>query len=126
MELKLLTKGRIFSIYAVVLENGTCPAQDFMQRLRRENLASHKSLMNIIQRHADSGPIRNMRKSRDIEGKQGLFEFKTFQGDRLLYCYLPDNRTALMNGFHKGASASREYNKAEAIMRAWRKEGTDG
>jgi hypothetical protein len=126
MKLKLLKTGKMFSIYAVVLDNGTCPAWSFLEQVRRRDLASHKSLVNTLTRHADYGEIRNERKSRVIKGRRKLLEFKTNQGDRLLYFYLPDQKTVLTHGFHKGASESDEYDKAEAIRDQYSREEDNG
>jgi len=116
----------MFSMYAVVLDNGTCPAEDFLEQVKQRDPASHKSLVNIIARHADYGQIRNKRKSRFIKDRGGLLEFKTHQGDRLVYFYLPDRRTVLTHGFHKGAFASDEFDKAEAMRDQYRKEAENG
>ena len=83
MRLKLLKAGKMFSIYAVVLDNSTCPAKDFLEQVGRRDRASHKSLINILIRHADHGVLRNKRKSKVIKGRANLLEFKTRQGDRL-------------------------------------------
>jgi hypothetical protein len=126
MRLKLLKTGKMSSIYAVVLDNGTCPAEGFLEEVRRRDLASHKSLINILTRHADYGAIRSERKSRVIKGRANLLEFKTSQGDRLVYFYLPDRKTVLTHGFHKGAPARTEYRKAEAIRDQYCRESDDG
>jgi len=115
MRSTLLKNGRMFSIHAIVLDNGTCPAVDFLKQVKLRDVSSHKSLVNILTRHADYGQIRNKRKSRVIEGRANLLEFKTNQGDRLVYFYLPDYKTVLTHGFHKGATASHEYDKAEGM-----------
>jgi hypothetical protein len=126
MRLRLLKSGGMFSIYAVVLDNGTCPAVDFLEQVRRRDMASHKSLINILTRHADYGQIRNKRKSRVIKDRANLLEFKTNQGDRLVYFYLPSRKTVLTHGFHKGATASDEYDKAELMRDQYRTEVEDG
>jgi hypothetical protein len=126
MRLKLLKTGKMSSIYAVVLDNGTCPAEGFLEQVRRRDLASHKSLINILTRHADHGVLRNKRKSKVIEGRANLLEFKTRQGDRLVYFYLPDRKTVLTHGFRKGASASSEFDKAEAMRDQYRREADNG
>ena len=91
MELRRLKTGLIFSVDAVVLNNGACPAEAFLERLRQNDLASHKSLVNILTRHADHGEMRNKKKSRVIEDRENLLEFKTQQGDKsciLLFTWL--------------------------------------
>jgi len=122
----LLRDGSKFNIYALVLDNGTCPAEDFLEQVKQRDPASLKSLINVLTRHAEYGEIRNERKSRVIKGRRNLLEFKTNQGDRLLYFYLPDYKTVLTHGFHKGASESDEYDKAEAMRDQYRKEADNG
>ena len=122
----MLRDGSKFNIYALVLDNGTCPAEDFLEQVKQRDPASLKSLINVLTRHAEYGEIRNERKSRVIKGRRNLLEFKTNQGDRLLYFYLPDYKTVLTHGFHKGASESDEYDKAEAMRDQYRKEADNG
>ena len=115
MELRRLFKGSVFSIDAIVLDNGSCPAEEFLEQIKINDPGSHKSMVNVITRHANYGTLRNKRKSKVIEGRENLLEFKTDQGDRLVYFYLPGYRTMLTHGFHKGAVASAEYDRAEVI-----------
>jgi hypothetical protein len=115
MRLRLVQNGSTLSIYAVVLDNGACPAEDYLERVRQRDRASHKSLVNLLTRHAEHGPMRNEKKSRAIKGKENLWEFKTRQGDRIPFFYLAGGKTVLTHGFHKGAPARTEYRKAEAI-----------
>ena len=115
MILRLLKSGSVFNICAIVLDDDSCPADDFIKQLKHQDLASHKSLVNILTRHADHGEIRNKKKSRVIEDRANLLEFKTHQGDRLVYFYLPGRMTVLTHGFHKGVPASAEYDRAEAM-----------
>lgn len=126
MELKCLKTGLIFSIYAVVLNNGSCPVEEFLEQIKQDDLTCHKSLVNILTRHADHGEMRNKKKSRVIEGRRNLLEFKTNQGDRLMYFYLPDRKTVLTHGFHKGAVASIEYDRAETIRDQYLREVENG
>lgn len=125
MKLSLQYRGRRFDIYAIVLNNGVCPAVDFRDMLKRNNIASYKSLVRIFTLHADYGPVRNITKSRAIKGRQNLFEFKSKQGDRLLYFYLSGHRTILIHGFHKGVSEEAEYDRAERIRNQYLKEVGD-
>ncbi len=126
MKLSLQYRGRIFHILAIDLDNGSCPAVGFLEQVKRRNPASHKSLVNLYMRHADFGHIRNIRKSRAIEGRQNLLEFKSKQGDRLLYFYLSGSRTVLAHGFHKGAPAKAEYDKAEKMRDQYLREVENG
>lgn len=115
MELRLLRTGSMFNVYAIVLDNGACPAADFLAQLERNMPLSLKSFTQLLTRHTYHGAVKNERKSRVIKGKENLLEFKTRQGDRLVYFYLPGRKTVLTHGFHKGADVSLEYNRAERI-----------
>jgi hypothetical protein len=126
MELRLLKSGFNFNILAVVLNNGTCPAAEFLEQVKQNDLASHRSLVNILIWHADHGPIMNKRKSKVIKDRKNLLEFKTRQGDRIVYFYLRDRRTVLTHGFHKGAVASAEYDRAETIRNQYCMEVENG
>jgi hypothetical protein len=126
MKLKVLYQGNISSINAVVLDNGDCPAEEFLKHLERTDKASYKSLAHTITLHADYGTIRNKEKSKIIEGRGNLLEFKTRNGDRLVYFYLPGHRTILTHGFHKGAVAKAEYTRADKIRDQYCREFENG
>ncbi|GEM_PF-1719925 len=117
MKIELLYPGQKFSIYAVVMNDGSCPAIEFLEALKKNSTASFRTLVNIYTRHADHGHIKNVRKSRPIETFDGLFEFKSSQNDRLLYFYLLGGKTVISHGFHSThkKAMKTEYKKAEAI-----------
>lgn len=126
MKLQLIYKGVKSGIYAIVLNNGNCPADEFLKQLERNDVASHKSMKSILILHAEHGGIMNYHKSRVIAGRENLLEFKTRNGDRLMYFYLPGRRTILTHGFHKGAVESSEYNRAERIRDQYCREVENG
>jgi hypothetical protein len=126
MKLKLLKNGSRFNIYAIVLDDSTCPTVEFLELVKSTNKSSHKSFVNIFNWHADNGPIINERKSKVLKDRDNLLEFKTDQGDRIMYFYLPGGQTVLTHGFHKGASESQEYKKAEKMRDQYCEEVKDG
>jgi hypothetical protein len=126
MKIELQYRGQKFAIYAIVVNDGSCPAIEFLEQLKRNDIASHKSIVNIYRRHAECGPILNIRKSRRIEGHDKLLEFKSKQGARLIYFYLPDGKTVITHGFKKGAPAEEEYDKAEKMRAEYLKEVKNG
>jgi len=99
----------------VVLADGTAPALEFLSQLKQRNLSAHKTMVRRYQRHADNGPTSNLEHSRPIKGRKNLFEFKTKQGSRLLYFYMPGKATVLTNGFHKGDPPNPQFDKAEQL-----------
>jgi len=115
MQLKQIKNGIIFNIYAIVLNNGICPIEEFLEQLKINDPSSLKSFVTIFNRHADHGPLRNERKSKVLKDRENLLEFKTDHGDRIMYFYLPGKMTVLTHGFHKGAPESQEYDRAESI-----------
>lgn len=115
MRLKLSYRGAKSSIYVVILPNGTSPALEFLEGLERHSPASHRSMAQRYKRHADHGMIRNKKISRHITGRGNLYEFKTHQGDRLLYFNRPRGGIVLTNGFHKEDPEQRAFDRAEKI-----------
>ncbi len=126
MKIELLLRGQKFDIYGIRLNDGSYPVIVFLEQLKEKDIASHRSLVNVIQIHADYGPLLNETKSRPIEGRDNLFEFKTKQGARVLYFYLPGRKTVLTHGFKKGAPGKQEYAKAEKIRDQYLKEINNG
>ena len=124
MILSLQYLGERFNIYAIICDDGSCPAVDFLEQVKQNDLASHRSLVTTFKIHADHGPIMNERKSKYI--RRNLFEFKSTQGDRIIYFYLPDRKTVLTHGFHKGTPAQVEYRKAERIRDQYLREVGNG
>jgi hypothetical protein len=122
----LLLQGNKFNIFAIVFDDETCPACNFLDGIEKNDKASYKTILNLIKWHAESGPIRNKRKSRIIEGN--LFEFKTAQGDRLLYFYCSGKKTVVTDGFHKGADKENqiEYKKSKRLRERYFKEVDNG
>jgi len=116
MNIVLQFKGSKFRIYSVILDNGSCPSIEFLEDLRKNRPKSYKSMVNLYIRHANYGEIRDKKKSRSIKGFPGLYEYKTNQGDRLLYCYLVDWKIVLLCGFHKSNFFKNEYQKAKDLM----------
>jgi hypothetical protein len=97
----LLIAGQRFNIYAIVVGQGRashCPASDFIEQMSE---ASRKSMLNVLKQHAMAGSLLNEQKSRSL--RDGIFEFKSRQGDRLLWLYPPGTRgeTVSRTGFTK-------------------------
>ncbi|MFC1946764.1 type II toxin-antitoxin system RelE/ParE family toxin [Chloroflexota bacterium] len=119
MKLSKQYEGKRYTIYAIVCNDGSCPAIEYLENVEKDNPSSYKSLINIIKRHAENSPILNERKSRSIEGKKNLYEFKSTQGDRILYFYQLNRITVLTNGFHKGTPVEIEFQKAIRLRDAY-------
>lgn len=103
MHLSLVVSGRKFSVYALVTSSSPdgeeCAARQFMKATESDKGIT-KSLTNLFSRHAHAGPIYNKQQSREL--KDGIYEFKTRQGARVLWFYASERRTILTHGFMKG------------------------
>lgn len=125
MELRLQLEGRAFAIYAVVLDAQTtgqsCPFSDFISELEASEPASYKSMLALLNLHAEHGPVKNRQKSRLVNDANRIFEFKNRQGARLLYFYPDDIRraTVVTHGFKKGAPLKPEVERAIRIKRSY-------
>lgn len=97
MKLVPIKKGVKFNIVAIDKSDDPdvkdCPAEEFILQMETD---SKKSITNIFVRHADHGPILNEEKSRYLNN--GIYEFKTTQGDRVLYFYKDGGLTILTHG----------------------------
>ncbi|NLL90331.1 MAG: hypothetical protein GX226_04420 [Dehalococcoidales bacterium] len=115
MKLSLQLTGNKFNIYAIIKDDGSIPVLDYLDQLKTNDPPSFKSLLNLLKMHADHGPIKNAFKSRPIKGYNNLFEFKSKQGGRILYCYLPRGITVLIDGFPKGTPTKELFKNADEI-----------
>ena len=116
MGLKEEYRGAKKIIYSVVLNNGESPAVEFLRALKLRDLNSHKSMVIRYKRHGDNGPSGIKKHERHIRGN--LWEFKTYQGDRLMYFNHPNGGTVMTNGFHKGDPPEQQFDKAESLRNA--------
>ena len=116
MRLELVTQGRRYSVWAIVRSDAPldCPAISFLEELGN---ASRKKIAILLRLHAEEGPIRNEQKSRLIE--DGIYEFKTTDGIRLLYFSSSGQRTILTHGFKKGSKLTTEFKRAKRLRREW-------
>ena len=62
MKLKQVKNGIIFNIFAIILDNGVCPVEEFLEQLKINDPSSLKSFVTIFNRHADHGSLRNEKK----------------------------------------------------------------
>lgn len=130
MRLVAQLAGRSARILALELDNGDVPALAFLEAVKRNDVKAHRILMRGIANRAERGRSRNQTQYRMIEGDgmEGLYEFKTWVGHRLM-CFDRPNRVILLNGFSKGDPAQREYERAaryrDAILDMEGKHGYD-
>jgi len=113
MRLIPIMEGTKFSILALDTSNDEaikdCPAEEFIMQMSD---SSKKTLTATLNRHKDHGPLWNEEKSRLLW--QGIYEFKTRQGDRIYYFYDSGRLTILTHGSvrPKGQQLSDEVSRA--------------
>ena len=115
MDREFLLEGQAFRVYTLCWSHNAvehCPAVEFLDEISEP---SRKSLLALMQQHAERGPILNLRRSRPLG--DGIFEFKSRQGDRMLYFYPTGQRgdTILTHGFRKGSRLGTEIARAKAL-----------
>ena len=110
---RVLRSGPAISIWAILLQDGSCPAEDFLGSLQERD---YKRLLSLLERTAQSGLPRNSQKFKKLEG--AIFEFKSYQ-DRLLCFFLPGQVVVATHGVKK----KRERASRTEIDRAKRLRG---
>ncbi len=107
-----LLGGKI-RIEAVVLDDGSCPANEFIDQLGDVNTAKVKALFDLfLCRYPRNLSDQKFKKIEDSD----LFEFKCFQ-IRIPCFFFPDGRILLTHGVKKKADnlRPRDITKAQAI-----------
>ncbi len=118
MRLRLVAQGAKFDVSVLdrSSEPGRSnePAWTFFSQLGSKE---QKAMQHRIVKHAEGGPLRNVEHSRHLD--DGIFEFKTRFGDRLLWFYDGPRQTVLTNGFKKGDSARAAIDVAKQMRGEW-------
>jgi putative component of toxin-antitoxin plasmid stabilization module len=101
--------GATYEIYALE-HDGHCDLREFLLELHRSNSIEFAKLVKDLDRTADSGIIRNPEKFKLLH--DGIYEFKTHGGIRVL-CFLDGRRIiVLTNGFMKKKKYDSDIQKA--------------
>jgi hypothetical protein len=122
MALAELCSGSHFDIYAWVDEGG-CPAQDFLDRLVRKSNTDRERILNLIEKTAKDGIINNPHHCKHLEGE--IYEFKAPRGARLLWFYGGVRKSIVCaNGFVKTRTKTPrdEIKRAEKIRKKYLEE----
>lgn len=88
--------GNKKAIQLLVLDNGSCEAEEFLNNLDKSDRRKVDVLFEMMGEH---GKISNREKFKKLEGTDGIFEFKSFQ-IRLL-CFLHLNCVIICRGVQK-------------------------
>lgn len=114
MRLVTIHSGQNFTLYAVEHERAGvwhCPVTEFLSELPESD---QKAMLGVIRLHADHGPVLNERKSKLL--RDGISEFKTDGGYRMLWFYTTGRRTVMTHGFKKIKRYDDEIDRA---IRCW-------
>ena len=117
MRLRKVAQGAKFDVYVLDRKSSGPPNEPAWDFLTGLDAKRHKAMIHRIQTHAQRGPLLNTQMSRRLE--DGIFEFKTPNGDRLLFFYGERRQTILTNGFTKGARLATELRTAKQLRGEW-------
>lgn len=124
MRLIAVVTGPKFEVLALDISRepgiSDCPATAFLDDLKSTMPAAYKSIVGVIRLHANQGPLRNEQKSRLL--RDGIYEFKSRQGARILWFYGQRGQTVLTHGFKKGVSLDPEIKRARDLRSDWERE----
>lgn len=84
-------------VACAMLLNGKCPAEDFLENLKRSDYATFGKFSALFQRMANEGIIPNKQQFRKVEGE--IWEFKCYQ--HRIGCYQDGPVWVLTHGFIK-------------------------
>ena len=90
-------QGQVFHVEAMTLENGTTPAEEWLDSLSQKQQQKFASLFKLL---ADAGKLWNERKFKHLESSDQIFEFKVDDG-RMLCFFFVGQRVILTHGFSK-------------------------
>jgi|ERR1039458_2311802 transketolase C-terminal domain/subunit len=109
MVLLKVKPGVSYEIYALE-DGGRCEVLDFLSILAVANQREFEKLIKDFDRTADTGLIRNPEKFKLLV--DGIYEFKTYGGVRIL-CFLDGRHiVVLTNGFMKKKKYDSEIQRA--------------
>jgi len=94
---KLAYDGEVFSIEFYVAEDGSVPAQDWLDSQSIKMQQKFAALFTML---GDAGKVYNEQKFKHLTGTDQLFEFKADQG-RVLCFFFIGKRVVLTHGFLK-------------------------
>lgn len=105
-------------LYGVTTERGECLVRSFIDGLEERLKKKVSALLRYV---ADGGPPANREKSNDLEGTDGLFEYKPTRQDRIIWFYDGNEadgrmRIVMTHGFRKkNGTPRRETRRGETL-----------
>jgi len=120
-ETRLVERGAWGAVEYVVLRNGDCPAEEFINSLE---LPDKAKLARLFRWMAMTGRIRNEEKFKKEQGD--IFGFKSFQ--IRVGCFQVGQRWLLTHGFRKKKNhwPDSELKRAESIRDEYREDHGEG
>ena|ERR1039457_5701190 len=108
---KPVYEGEILNIEFFVAEDGSAPAEDWLES---QSLKMQQKFAALFTMLGDAGKIFNEQKFKHLTGTEQLFEFRSDQG-RVLCFFFVGKRVILTHGFLKKSDriAKREIERAE-------------
>lgn len=94
---KVAFKGEVFSIEFYIAEDGSCPAEEWLESQSMKMQQKFAALFVML---GNAGKIFNEQKFKHLTGTDQLFEFKADQG-RVLCFFFIGKRVILTHGFLK-------------------------
>ena len=127
MKLRQQRAGTTFRIVVLELDNGKCPAIEYLRQLKQKDAGSHQSMHSRIKFRADNHPITNKKISRGITEKKYRGLLRLVAGrERLLYCFLAGGVVVLLNGYDKNDDAETAWDTALNYQNQLDKEIAEG
>lgn len=102
MQFKHQLSGKVFTVVALELDNGRCPAIAYLRGLKLQDETLHVSMHSRIKFRADNLNVSNRTWSRTLQGRRyrGLHRL-IVKGERLVYCFIPEGTVVLLDGYNK-------------------------
>ncbi len=122
MALLSIREGRSFRICAWE-EGGFCRLLEFLNDLKENHFNDYKRLWALFERTAEQGAPQNPCQCKELKGNlaEGLFEFKTPGGARVIWFYDRNQLIICTHGFikKKQKTPAREISRAQRIRREY-------
>lgn len=111
MELEQLYQGKMKTVAFLVLDDGSCPAQDFLRSLDSTQKGLEGSMRNRIKGIIDHWPPRNPDAFKRLKNHGNIYEFK--RKPARIMCFSLGRIIVLTHGFIKRGSSSSKKDKQQ-------------
>ena len=108
-----IKSGDAYDIYALE-DSGRCEMLDFIDSLKASNVVEFGKLMALLDATAEAGKLKNPQKFKYLA--DGIHEFKTYGGIRVLCFFDGQCMVVLTHGFMKKKKYESEIKRAVNMM----------